>query len=89
MAAERAREVIEVPPAAPPPRRQVAAVRTWDETPPPQDFRVTIHSGKDGIDRYNYRGRDYRSRDVYLPRPGDRDDDFGASDEEGEPDVSD
>jgi hypothetical protein len=79
MAAEREREVIELPP--PPiavPRRQQVAAQVWAEEEPPRDFPVTVHrGGKDEADRYTYRDRDYRSRDVYLPR-GDED----ASEEE-------
>lgn len=94
MAAEREREVIEVPP---PPvatqRRQQVAAQVWAEEETPRDLPVRVHrGGKDEADRYTYRGRDdrshrgrdYRSRDVYLPRRGDE----GAGDEEGEPEVS-
>lgn len=82
MAAEREREAIEIPP--PPiaaPRRQQVAAQVWAEDEPPRDFPVTVHrGGKDETGRYTYRDRDYRSRDVYLPRAGEED--AGASEEE-------
>ncbi len=80
MAAEREREAIELPPPPPvaAPRRQQIAAQVWAEEGPARDVPVTIHRGsKNEADRNTYRDRDYRSRDVYLPR-GDED----ASEEE-------
>ena len=69
--AERARVEQEFTP--PPPRRHDAAIQAWSEPAAPRAFRVAIHRGKDGVDRYHYQRQVDRDRESgQADRSGDR-----------------